>query len=303
MKTYIAIAAMLVILPIAQAASAETVPSWVKNTADWWAQGQIEDDVFVQGIQFLVAEQIINVPVTQVTEQSSEGIPAWVKNTAGWWAAGEIEDVDFINGVQHLVKIGVITVGNEVSQEKIPPQAIEQASQDSSELQTLKADLEACQEIKKAYKRIDCEKAAEEAITVYEYKRDAQLIQVGPINYYWKGMGSEGNSFETSESGQALLNIRMLAENTSSDKVGLNCTSPQICNYDVTNGSTEFKYSGMDFTSGQIMLNPGGVSEFNMLFGPNIGYGGTQFVYDPAKDYYFRITEGFGSAQIPLNLG
>jgi len=298
MKACIAIAAVLMILPIAQAAGAETVPAWVKNNADWWAQGQIGDDVFVQGVQFLIAEQIIEVPTTQVTERSSEGIPAWVKNNAGWWAAGKIGDADFLNGIEHLVRTGIIAVGDEPSREKMAPQA----SEVDQELQALKEDLEACQEIKKAYQRIDCEKETKEAITVYEYKRDAQPIQVGPINYYWKGMGSEGNSFETSESGQALLNIRMLAENTSSDRVALNCTSPQICSYDVTDGSTEFKYSGMDFTSGQIMLNPGGVSEFNMLFGPNIGYGGTQFVYDPAKQYYFRISEGFGGAQIPLDL-
>ena len=95
----------------------------------------------------------------------------------------------------------------------------------------------------------------------------------------------------------------MLAENTSSEIVALNCTSPQICAYDVWDGSTPFKYSGMDFTSGQIALNPNDSKEFNILFGPNIGYGGTEFEYDSAKDYQFRIAENFGSVSIPLNLG
>jgi hypothetical protein len=63
-----------------------------------------------------------------------------------------------------------------------------------------------------------------------------------------------------------------------------------------------FKYSGMDFTSGQIALNPGDSREFNMLFGPNIGYGGTKFEYDSSKDYFFRILEPWGDVQIPLNL-
>lgn len=295
MKTYITIAAMLVMLPIAHSANAEMVPSWIKNNAEWWATDQIEDADFLHGIQFLIAQQIISVPATQVTAQSSEAIPAWVKNTAGWWAAGEIKDSEFLNAIQHLVTIGVIAVGTDSQDaERVP---------ESSELRALNDDLESCQEIKKAYQRIDCEKAAKEAITVYEYKKDAQLIQVGPINYYWKGIGSEGNSLEITESGQALLSIRMLAENISSDKVALKCTSPQVCSYDVTDGSTEFKYSGMDFISGQIVLNPGGVVEFNMLFGPNIGYGGTQFIYDPAKDYHFRISEDFGQVQVPLGLG
>jgi hypothetical protein len=80
------------------------------------------------------------------------------------------------------------------------------------------------------------------------------------------------------------------------------CTGPSICNYDVWNGQKAYKYSGMDFTNGQIVLKPGESAIFNMLFGPNIGYGGTKFEYDPSKDYYFRISEPYGSASIPLNL-
>jgi hypothetical protein len=58
----------------------------------------------------------------------------------------------------------------------------------------------------------------------------------------------------------------------------------------------------MDFTSGEIVLNPGDTREFNILFGPNIGYGGTKFEYDSSKAYYFRINENFGSANILLEL-
>jgi len=44
------------------------------------------------------------------------------------------------------------------------------------------------------------------------------------------------------------------------------------------------------------------VIETSTLFGPNIGYGGTEFEYDSGKNYFFRIAEFFGSAFIPLNL-
>jgi len=37
------------------------IPSWIKNNADWWAKGLISDDDFVTGIQYLVANGIINV--------------------------------------------------------------------------------------------------------------------------------------------------------------------------------------------------------------------------------------------------
>ena len=40
-------------------AFAENVPDWVKNTAGWWADGQIDDQTFVNGIKFLIKEGII----------------------------------------------------------------------------------------------------------------------------------------------------------------------------------------------------------------------------------------------------
>ena len=80
------------------------------------------------------------------------------------------------------------------------------------------------------------------------------------------------------------------------------CSGPSVCNYDVSDGQKAFKYSSTNFVSGQIALKPGDVREIDMLFGPNIGYGGTTFEYDSAKDYYFRISEPWGSTDIPLEL-
>jgi len=37
----------------------QTIPSWVKNNAKWWANGLISDDDFVKGIQYLVEQGII----------------------------------------------------------------------------------------------------------------------------------------------------------------------------------------------------------------------------------------------------
>jgi len=38
-----------------------SVPEWVKNTAGWWAEGQIDDNSFVKGIEYLVKVGIIQV--------------------------------------------------------------------------------------------------------------------------------------------------------------------------------------------------------------------------------------------------
>jgi len=235
--------------------------------------------------------------VTSMASFAYAEVPAWVKNNAGWWADGTISDGEFVNGIQHLMMTGLISV---ILDEK--PQQMISESQTDSKLTVLEAELDKCSEIVKAYKRIDCEKPIKKAITLHNYQINSEKFIVGPITYYWLGMNSEGNGFEISPTGQPILSIRMLADNTSSEIVALNCTSPQICAYDIWDGSKAFKYSGMDFTSGQIALNPNDSKEFNILFGPNIGYGGTEFEYDSSKNYEFRINENFGSISIPLNL-
>ena len=299
---------VLVATSMSSTASAQEIPDWVKNNAGWWAEGIISESEFLSGIEFLVKDGIIVVPQTEVSDGNAneESVPDWVKNNAGWWAEGTISDGEFVNGIQYLIKTGLISVSADIGEEFsiVTDSNDVMASNESedSELAALQVELEKCSEIAKAYKRIDCEKPVKAAITLHSYKNGAEKFQVGPITYYWFGVGSEGNEFEISPTGQPILSIRMLAENTSPDISALNCTSPQICNYDIWDGSKAFKYSGMDFTSGQIVLNPGDAREFNMLFGPNIGYGGTEFEYDSSKTYHFRINEDFGSTSVELDL-
>ncbi|QDI89048.1 peptidase [Candidatus Nitrosopumilus sp. SW] len=87
------------------------IPAWIKNNAEWWAAGQIDDDSFVQGIQYLVKENILKIPPTsQGQGTGSNEIPAWIKNNAEWWAAGQIDDDSFIQGIQFLIKEGIMRV-------------------------------------------------------------------------------------------------------------------------------------------------------------------------------------------------
>jgi len=87
------------------------IPSWIKNNAEWWAAGAIDDDSFIQGIQFLIKEGIMEIPpTTQGTSSGSDEIPSWIKNNAEWWAAGAIDDDSFIQGIQFLIKEGILRV-------------------------------------------------------------------------------------------------------------------------------------------------------------------------------------------------
>ena len=95
-----------------------SIPTWVKNNAGWWAEGQIDDSAFVQGIQFMIKEGILNIPHISDSAASQElpdsktasSVPTWVKNNAGWWAEGQIDDSAFVQGIEYLVKIGIIQV-------------------------------------------------------------------------------------------------------------------------------------------------------------------------------------------------
>jgi hypothetical protein len=37
------------------------IPAWIKNNAEWWAAGAIDDSAFIQGIQFLIKEGILRI--------------------------------------------------------------------------------------------------------------------------------------------------------------------------------------------------------------------------------------------------
>jgi len=88
-----------------------TIPAWIKNNAEWWAAGQIDDDSFIQGIQFLIKEDVLKIPPTsQGSSSGSNDIPAWIKNNAEWWAAGQIDDDSFIQGIQFLIKEGIMKI-------------------------------------------------------------------------------------------------------------------------------------------------------------------------------------------------
>jgi hypothetical protein len=88
------------------------IPDWVKNNAKWWADGQVDDSTFTQGIGFLIKEKIIGIdslPV-QSSETTEQKVPDWIRNNAGWWADGMISEGDFIKGIKFLVEKRIIQV-------------------------------------------------------------------------------------------------------------------------------------------------------------------------------------------------
>jgi hypothetical protein len=91
-------------------ATGTKIPSWVKNTAGWWANGQVGDSDFIKGIQYLIQQGIMQVPTQGQSTATGQPIPSWIKHNAGWWASGAIGDGDFVKGIQWLITNGIIVV-------------------------------------------------------------------------------------------------------------------------------------------------------------------------------------------------
>jgi len=87
-----------------------SIPEWIRNNAAWWAEGQIDDGTFIQGIEYLIKNDIIIIPKTQQESSDTQEIPAWIKNNAAWWAEGEIDDETFVQGLQYLIQKGILRV-------------------------------------------------------------------------------------------------------------------------------------------------------------------------------------------------
>ena len=149
------------------------VPDWIKNNAGWRADGIIDDGSFVSGIEWLVSNDIIEVPTTAVSGTAESTIPGWVKNTASWWAGNQISDDDFVNAIQHLIKVGIMTVPQvEQAVPAMPAPTYAPSSSDSAltaKYNQVKAELAKCQEYDKASEVFLCENEFKDLLESVEY--------------------------------------------------------------------------------------------------------------------------------------
>ena len=99
-----------IVMIIPSAIAEEKVPDWVKNNAGWWVSHFISDNEFVDALEFLIKEGIIQVDA--VADEKSDNIPDWVRNTAGWWAADQISETEFLNAIKFLIESGIINISS-----------------------------------------------------------------------------------------------------------------------------------------------------------------------------------------------
>jgi hypothetical protein len=87
-----------------------SIPEWIRNNAGWWSKGQIDDNTFIQGIEFLIKNDIIVIPKTPQSSSDVKEIPSWIRNNAAWWAENQIDDQTFVQGLQFLIQKGILRI-------------------------------------------------------------------------------------------------------------------------------------------------------------------------------------------------
>lgn len=79
MKT-IAILFSIIIISLTIPAYADSeIPSWIRTTAQFWAEGQISDAEFMSAIEYLVNSKIIKVTNNEVNDQFLEEYKSWAR--------------------------------------------------------------------------------------------------------------------------------------------------------------------------------------------------------------------------------
>ena len=92
MRIFLIIPVLVLVLVMTMPFSnAQSIPDWVKNTAGWWAEDAISETEFVNAIEFLVNEGIINVDKQD-----------HAKNYAQMWLKNEINDEEFLQNIKPI---------------------------------------------------------------------------------------------------------------------------------------------------------------------------------------------------------
>ena len=96
----------------------------VKDTASSWGQGKLNDQGFIESLQYLVDNKILGMPdlvpeiepeIVIELEIDPEPEPtyiaeSWIRTTALWWGQGKISDDDYINALEYLLENNIITI-------------------------------------------------------------------------------------------------------------------------------------------------------------------------------------------------
>lgn len=84
------------------------IPSWMKDDARNWHNGNMDNIGFSKGIQYMISNGLVQIDWTVKPTDSFEHIPSWVKHVAGWWSQDMLSDSEYVNSIQYLLQHKII---------------------------------------------------------------------------------------------------------------------------------------------------------------------------------------------------
>jgi hypothetical protein len=299
-KKYALVIVLLTIGFVFHSASADTsIPSWIKSNAKYWKEGQIGDDDYVKGMQFLITNGVIQVPSSDESVEKSSKIPSWVKNAAGYWADGSLGDSEYVSSMQYLIGAGIIDVSKEsISSISVQSSTLNDTSKATSSTTTSSdGEMLKCDSALTPADKQTCLQELQAEMDIKAKIAKATPLVVGPVTYY-----IVSSDLINTGDGGVFINVHTVLENTgsASSNPDLFCTGPYACNYHLTDGQADYPPSIFSLTSGHLELRyhkPVAV-DWDFYSKENIG----GFTYDSSKTYSFKVSESFGSGSIKLKL-
>ena len=88
------------------------IPDWIRKNAKWWSLTQISDKEFASGLEYLLQQQIIQIPDTVPAEYGAyeKNLPGWLRKDAGWWSQNLLSDEEFAKSLKWMILNGFINI-------------------------------------------------------------------------------------------------------------------------------------------------------------------------------------------------
>ena len=81
----------------------EKIPKWMKKTVSWWAITKIDDNTFLNSLEYLIEKNVIKIPKSTVFENSNElKMLSVIRNNLNEWSEEESTDEEFFKNINWL---------------------------------------------------------------------------------------------------------------------------------------------------------------------------------------------------------
>jgi hypothetical protein len=86
------------------------IPDWIYDDALLWSEEKINDDKFIEIINYLIKNEIISNNQNPSELLEIKKIPSWIHTITGWWIDGQIDDKTFFQSLEFLLKKSIIPI-------------------------------------------------------------------------------------------------------------------------------------------------------------------------------------------------